>query len=406
MFNNISAPIKQYMIITGNYWCFTLTDGALRMLVLLHFHQLGYSPLSLAMLFLFYEVFGVLTNLIGGWLAARIGLNKTMNIGLFLQVFALLMLTLPNEYLSISYVMLAQAFSGIAKDLNKLSAKSSIKVITLSSEKSEQALQSRLFKWVALLTGSKNTLKGVGFFLGGWLLMLCGFQGAMMLMAGTLFLVAIISAILLKEDLGKAPFKAKFKEIFSHNASLNNLSGARLCLFAARDVWFVVALPIYLSSQLGWQFDNIGLFFACWIILYGFVQAYTPALFKMNTLQTHSTTGKLASHWSLSLAVIMLLLSILLTTLPLYANTVIIAGLLCFAIVFAINSSLHSYLIVSLAKSDRVSMDVGFYYTANALGRLFGTVLSGYIYQLYGLVLCIAVSCILLVLSTLLIRRV
>jgi hypothetical protein len=184
------------------------------------------------------------------------------------------------------------------------------------------------------------------------------------------------------------------------------LSGARLCLFAARDVWFVVALPIYLSSQLGWQFDNIGLFFACWIILYGFVQAYTPALFKVNTLQTHSTTGKMASHWSLSLAVIMLLLSILLTTLPLYANTVIIAGLLCFAIVFAINSSLHSYLIVSLAKSDRVSMDVGFYYTANALGRLFGTVLSGYIYQLYGLVLCIAVSCILLVLSTLLIRRV
>ena len=62
---------SQYLVITGNYWAFTLTDGALRMLVVLHFHQLGYSPLQVAMLFLFYEVFGVVTNLVGGWLGGK-----------------------------------------------------------------------------------------------------------------------------------------------------------------------------------------------------------------------------------------------------------------------------------------------------------------------------------------------
>ena len=123
---NSNLAIRQYAIVTGNYWAFTLTDGALRMLVVLHFHQLGYSPLQIAALFLFYEIFGVITNLFGGYLGARIGLNRTMNIGLALQVIALVMLAVPTQLLSIPLVMSAQALSGIAKDLNKMSAKSSI----------------------------------------------------------------------------------------------------------------------------------------------------------------------------------------------------------------------------------------------------------------------------------------
>ena len=173
----LSIEVRQYLLITGNYWTFTLTDGALRMLVVLHFHQLGYSPLQVAMLFLFYEVFGVVTNLVGGWLGARIGLNRTMNIGLALQVIALSMLLVPAHWLllpslTVAWVMAAQALSGIAKDLNKMSAKSSIKLLVPGDQ------QAALFRWVALLTGSKNALKGIGFFLGGGLLMVVGFRPA------------------------------------------------------------------------------------------------------------------------------------------------------------------------------------------------------------------------------------
>jgi len=419
MFNKIkSLPLttKQYMVITANYWAFTLTDGALRMLVLLYFYQLGYSPLSLALLFVFYEFFGVVTNLIGGWLGARIGLNKTMNIGLFMQVFALFMLALPNDYLSVAYIMTAQALSGIAKDLNKMSAKSSIKLLVKDVSESER--QGRLFKWVALLTGSKNTLKGIGFFLGGFLLTNIGFQGAMLLMAGVLMLVALLSLFLLKAEIGKAKYKPKFSQMFSTNASLNYLSAARLCLFAARDVWFVIALPVYLASQLAWSHQGIGTFFATWIILYGVVQAYAPALFKAKIANQKTATqqaapqinGKLTGFWSGILAVVTL---VLLMALMANINTelVLIIGLFVFGAVFAVNSSLHSYLIVDIAKEDGVSMDVGFYYMANALGRLIGTLLSGFLYQYYmvsgqGLIACLFVSVIFIVAATLFVKRV
>src|SRR5690606_9320458 len=153
-------------LITANYWAFTLTDGALRMLVVLHFHGLGYSPLDIALLFLFYEFFGVVTNLVGGWLGAQLGLNRTMNIGLGLQIVALAMLLVPPAWVAVPWVMAAQALSGIAKVLNKMSAKSSVKLLV-----AEEA-QGTLYNWVAILTGSKNALKGVGFFLGGALLAL------------------------------------------------------------------------------------------------------------------------------------------------------------------------------------------------------------------------------------------
>lgn len=415
MFVTLPSSIKQYLVITGNYWAFTLTDGALRMLILLYFYQLGYAPLALAMLFVFYEIFGVITNLVGGWLGARIGLNKTMNIGLFIQVFALLMLAIPSDYLSVVYLMTAQALSGIAKDLNKMSAKSSIKLLVRDVHASER--QGKLFKWVALLTGSKNTLKGVGFFLGGVLLTTIGFQGAMLLMASILAVVALFSTMLLKADIGKAKFKPKFRQVFSTHSSLNYLSAARLCLFAARDVWFVIALPVYLASQLNWSHQGIGIFFALWVIAYGMVQAYTPVLLSNakklsnnNSAVMDTFSGKLIAMWSSTLALVTLLLLVILN-LSQHTEIILIVGLFVFGSIFAINSSLHSYFIVALAKEDGVSMNVGFYYMANALGRLLGTLLSGFVYQSFinneqGLFACLFTSVVLALGAAFFIKRV
>ncbi|EGQ9108571.1 MULTISPECIES: organoarsenical effux MFS transporter ArsJ [Vibrio] len=379
---SLSDDIKQYLVVTGNYWAFTLTDGALRMLVVLHFHALGYSPLSIAMLFLFYEIFGVVTNLVGGFLGARLGLNKTMNIGLAIQIIALLMLAVPAEWLTVVYVMIAQALSGIAKDLNKMSAKSSIKALVAAGQ------EGTLFKWVAVLTGSKNALKGVGFFLGGLLLTLLSFKGAMLLMAGVLALVWCYSLYALKSDLGKAKHKPKFTDIFSKSRSINILSAARLFLFGARDVWFVVALPVFLSQAFNWDHWTVGGFLALWVIGYGIVQSMAPRLINFkDSISPATETVK----WASLLAVVTFGIA-----LSLYFNwevkTLLIAGLMVFGVLFAINSSLHSYLIVSMADADGVSLDVGFYYMANAMGRLIGTVLSGWVFQLYGLAACLAIS--------------
>lgn len=380
----LSAEIKQYFVVTGNYWAFTLTDGALRMLVVLHFHQLGYSPLQIAALFLFYEIFGVVTNLVGGYLGARIGLNRTMNIGLALQVIALLMLAVPTIMLSPMWVMGAQALSGIAKDLNKMSAKSSIKLLVPGDQ------QGKLFKWVALLTGSKNALKGVGFFLGGALLALMGFTGAVVAMAIALGVIWLASLMLLKKDLGKAKNKPKFRELFSKSRAINILSAARLFLFGARDVWFVVALPVFLSSQLGWDFWWVGGFLAAWVIGYGIVQSIAPLI--IGKAQGKVPGGSHAFLWALILTGIPAAIALGMSATSLPVTQVLIGGLLVFGAVFAINSSLHSYLIVNYAKSDGVSLDVGFYYMANALGRLIGTLLSGWVYQVAGLEACLWVS--------------
>lgn len=399
---NLSNPIKQYAIVTGNYWAFTLTDGALRMLVVLHFHQLGFSPLQIASLFLFYEIFGVVTNLVGGYLGARIGLNRTMNIGLVLQVIALLMLVVPDVLLSVSWVMIAQALSGIAKDLNKMSAKSAIKLLVPANS------HGQLFKWIALLTGSKNALKGVGFFLGAVLLTCLGFQGAVVGMAATLAVVWLTSLFLLKKDLGKAKSKPKFHELFSKSKAINVLSAARLFLFGARDVWFVVALPVFLASQLQWDFWQVGGFLALWVIGYGVVQSLVPSILRVINVEVPD--GRSAFWWALGLASITAGLAAILyfdlspifnvtgnfnvQNFSLPVSTILIVGLLLFGILFAINSSIHSYLIVSYAKADGVSLDVGFYYMANAAGRLMGTLLSGWVYQLAGLTWCLWVSAI------------
>ncbi|GGP69393.1 organoarsenical effux MFS transporter ArsJ [Shewanella saliphila] len=379
----LPPQIKQYLIITGNYWAFTLTDGALRMLVVLYFHQLGYSPLNIAMLFLFYEIFGVITNLVGGWLGARLGLNNTMNIGLGLQIVALAMLTVPADMLTVMYVMAAQALSGIAKDLNKMSAKSAIKMLVPDDA------QSKLYQWVAILTGSKNTLKGVGFFLGGLLLTLLEFRGAVILMAAMLTIVWLMSLLSLKADLGKAKNKPKFTDMFSKSPAINMLSAARMFLFGARDVWFVVALPVFLAVTFQWDHWWVGGFMASWVIGYGIVQSFAP--YFTGKKQGKVPSGQAAFMWAGYLLVIPAAIALALHF-DFYIQQSLISGLLLFGAVFAINSSLHSYLIVSYAGNDGVSLDVGFYYMANAMGRLIGTVLSGWVYQQYGLEACLWIS--------------
>ena len=384
LLSQYSMEVRQYLLVTANYWAFTLTDGALRMLVVLHFHALGYSPLQIALLFLFYEIFGVITNLLGGWLGARWGLNRTMNAGLALQIFALGMLLVPPAMLTVLWVMAAQALSGIAKDLNKMSAKSSLKLLVPGHA------QDKLYKWVALLTGSKNALKGVGFFLGGVLLAAFGFGGAVLAMAGALAVVWLSSLFWLRSDFGKAKSKPKFTEMLSKSRAVNILSAARLFLFGARDVWFVVALPVFLASALGWSHWQVGGFLALWVIGYGFVQSVAPYFTGRKSGQVPD--GKTALRWALPLAAIPAAIALLLSQ-GVNPAAVLVIGLMLFGALFAVNSSLHSYLILSYAKEDGVSMDVGFYYMANAMGRLLGTVLSGWVYQAYGLPACLWVSC-------------
>jgi predicted MFS family arabinose efflux permease len=395
----MNTNLKNYLVVTAGYWAFTLTDGAIRMLVVLYFHLLGYSPLEVAMLFLFYEFFGIVTNLVGGWMAARLGLNVTMHLGMVMQVIALLMLTVPDPWLSVAYVMAAQALSGIAKDLNKMSAKASVKTLVSQSSKSGDTT---LFKWVAILTGSKNALKGVGFFLGAMLLELVGFRSALMVLAGGLFIIFIITWILLPNEIGKAKSKPKFTQVFSNIPAINWLSAARFFLFGSRDVWFVVALPVFFYEVLHWDFMKIGGFMALWVIAYGIVQASTPALLK-----GHHPTGRSALLLAFVLSVIPAGIALAMNTSFAIENNgnmawVLVIGLIIFGIVFAINSAVHSYLILAYSDNDKVSMNVGFYYMANAGGRLVGTVLSGLVYQGYGLTGCLWISAGFVLMATLL----
>jgi predicted MFS family arabinose efflux permease len=377
----MDSGVRNYLTVTAGYWAFTITDGAIRMLVVLYFHLLGYSPLEVAMLFLFYEFFGIVTNLVGGWLGARIGLNLTMHIGMGLQVVALAALTVPDAWLSVPYVMAAQALSGIAKDLNKMSAKASVKTLAGG------AAEDRLFRWVAVLTGSKNALKGGGFFVGAALLEWLGFRGALTVLAGLLLCVLLVTALLLPRGIGRMKSKPKFSQVFSRVAAINRLSAARFFLFGSRDVWFVVGLPVFLYEVLGWSFMEVGGFLAFWIIGYGMVQAGAPKLIR-RTHHGRGPGGGTARLWVFILALLPAGMALaLLQGWP--AQTVLLVGLLLFGVVFAINSAVHSFLILAYSEHDKVAMNVGFYYMANAGGRLAGTVLSGWVYQTQGLEGCL-----------------
>jgi hypothetical protein len=379
-----SSNLRNYILVTAAYWADTLTDGAIRMLVLLYFNQRGYSAIEVATLFLFYEVFGIVTNFVGGWLATRLGLKTTLFAGLGTQVVALSMLALVHpEWLAVPYVMVAQALSGIAKDLTKMSSKSAIKFVVADDA------QSTLFKWVAILTGSKNALKGIGFFVGGLLLFLVGFRASLLILAGLVLTTLISTALLMQGGLGTSNKKAKFGHMFSHNRAVNILAAARVFLFASRDVWFVVGLPVFLYTVLGWTFWQVGGFMAVWIIGYGIVQASAPGMMRRRYEARGGTPDGATATW----LAFMLAAFPAGTALALRAGAdpplVVVGGLIGFGVVFALNSAVHSYLILAYTDSDKVAMNVGFYYMANACGRLAGTILSGLLYQYFGLIGCL-----------------
>ncbi|WP_375553889.1 organoarsenical effux MFS transporter ArsJ [Roseovarius mucosus] len=400
--------LSAYIAVTAAYWAFMLSDGALRMLVLLHFHTLGFSPVQLAYLFVLYEVAGMVTNLSAGWIAARFGLTATLYAGLSLQVVALIALAQLDPTwsiaLSVAFVMGVQGVSGVAKDLAKMSSKSAVKLLAPSEE-------GGLFRWVAVLTGSKNAVKGVGFLLGAALLAGIGFVGAVWAMAGVLAAILVAVAWAMPPGLPRGRKGAKFSEVFSKSANVNWLSAARVFLFGARDVWFVVGIPIYFYGVLsdGSEAGNraafflIGTFMAGWIILYGAVQASAPKILRAQS-RPEAALIAAARGWATALC----LVPAVLTALALLAGGpqawltgALVAGLLVFGAIFAVNSALHSYLILAFTRAERVTMDVGFYYMANAGGRLLGTLLSGLTYQLGGLPLMLGIATAMVALSAL-----
>jgi len=406
-------PLRAYAAVTAAYWAFMLSDGALRMLVLLQFNSLGFTPLQLAWLFLLYEVAGIVTNLAAGWIAARFGLAATLYGGLALQIGALVALaqldpgwTIPA---SVAFVMAVQGLSGVAKDLAKMSSKSAVKLLAPAGD-------GGLFRWVAALTGSKNAVKGLGFFLGAALLALAGFKAAVWGMAGILMLILIAVLLFLPAGL---PGRMKADEAWggwrSQDPRVNRLSLARLFLFGARDVWFVVGIPVYFQSVLSdgtadgrrAAFFLIGGFLALWIIAYGAVQAAAPRLLGARGQPEAETTRK-AIRWAGRLVPIPFLLAAAAWTAgepaP-WLTATLIAGLLLFGFVFAVNSSVHSYLILAFGSAERITRDVGFYYMANAAGRLLGTLLSGLSYQFGGLPLCLATAGIMALAAWLSARR-
>lgn len=389
--------LRNYALVTGGYWAFTLTDGALRMLVLLHFNQLGYSPVAIAFLFLAYELMGVVTNLLGGWVGARRGLNQPLVAGLGLQIVALALLTAEQpswaRWLSVTYVMGMQALSGVAKDLTKMSSKSAVKTV---------AGDGSLFRLVAILTGSKNALKGVGFFLGAALLGWLGYDGALWAMAGALAAAVVLLLVLLNEDIGRAKKKPPLRSVLAKSAAVNRLSAARFFLFGSRDIWFVVALPVFLADRLRWSHEGVGGFLAAWVIGYGIVQSSAPRLLTAGGRQPDEVRA--AQHWALALAVVSAALGAA-VTIDAGTTAAVIGGLVVFGVVFALNSSLHSFLILAYTTDDDVALDVGFYYSANAAGRLVGTLLSGVLYLWAGLPAALWGSTAFVVATWLLARR-
>ncbi|MGK2938551.1 MAG: organoarsenical effux MFS transporter ArsJ [Solirubrobacteraceae bacterium] len=385
------GDLRNYALVTGAYWADTVTDGALRMLVLFYFYDRGYSPFEVAMLFLFYEVFGIITNLVGGYLAARFGLRSTLLGGLSVQLVALGMLALaPDPWLVVPYVMASQALSGIAKDLTKMSSKSAVKLVV------PEDAPGTLYKWVAILTGSKNALKGVGFFVGGALLTLTSFQTALLCLAGLVGTALVVVLVMMRGELGRPDAQARFRHMFSNSRAVNLLAAARIFLFASRDVWFVVGLPVYLRTVLGWSFWEVGTFLAVWVIGYGTVQASAPRFVR-------DPDGRTATWLAFALAAFPAGIAIALAA-GATPGVVIVVGLIAFGVVFAMNSAVHSYLILAYADGDKVAMNVGFYYMANAFGRLLGTVLSGLLYQWQGLEACLWASVVFVLLAGLLSR--
>ena len=393
----MATGTRNYAIVTAAYWGFTLTDGALRMLVLLHFFQLGYSPFVLSFLFLLYEAAGIAANFIGGWLAARFGITRMLTVGLTTQITGFLVLSALSPdwaaVVSVAWVVVAQGICGVAKDLTKTASKSAIKV----AEKDARAegAEGRLFKWVAWFTGSKNAMKGLGFFLGGLLLELLGFRMALWVMAGALAVVLLGVVLSLPPMMGKSKASSTARELFGKSRGVNLLAAARIFLFGARDVWFVVGVPVFLYAS-GWTFTMVGGFMAVWTVFYGLVQASAPAIIRRSP-DGLSREVPAARLWSALLALVpALIIAALAADIAVRPDIILVIGLAIFGFAFAINSSVHSYLILAYAGSEKAAEDVGFYYAANAAGRFAGTLLSGLLYQWGGLSVCLAGSALML----------
>ncbi|MBC7940999.1 MAG: organoarsenical effux MFS transporter ArsJ [Chitinophagaceae bacterium] len=390
----MNTGTRNYAIVTAAYWGFTLSDGALRMLVLLHFYRLGYSPFTLAFLFLLYEAMGVVANLIGGWLATRYGIARMLAVGLATQIGGFLLLSALSPdwtvVMSVAWVVVAQGVCGVAKDLTKTASKSAIKLTAGSADPAS----GQLFKWVAFFTGSKNAMKGVGFFLGGLLLQTLGFQASLWAMAALLALVFVGVVSFVPPLMGKSKASKSAKELFAKNRGINLLAAARVALFGARDVWFVVGVPVFLYAS-GWNFTMVGAFLALWTIGYGAVQAFAPALVRRSD-DGLSSEVPAARLWSAILAVVTMGLAVLVAMKVPNLEWVVVAGLGVFGFAFAVNSSVHSYLILAYAGSEKAAEDVGFYYAANALGRFFGTLMSGLLYQWGGLTYSLVGSALML----------
>ena len=393
--------LKNFLIITNTYLFFSLTDGAIRMIVLLHFFHLGFSPLSLAFLFLLYELVGVITNLVGGWFASFYGIKRMFTFGVLLQIFGLFFLSFYSPsweiYSSIIWVMIAQGISGIAKDISKTSSKSAIKIVSGDGK-------GILFKWVSWFTGLKNASKGLGFFVGSLLIEIIGFQYSLYILIFFLS-ICLFFLFFLDSEIGVLKTSKNLKQFFSKSKNINILSIARLFLFGSRDMWFVVGLPLFLYSA-GWSFWHVGSFLAFWIIGYGFCQSSIPFLI---TRSTDGLTLEISSakFWVFMLTIIQLVLLILINLNVQYISPekILIFGLLIYGGVFSINSALHSYLILAYSRNSSVAEDVGFYYSSNALGRFFGTFLSGYLYQTVGISGCIGGSFIFILISFFVIKK-
>ena len=391
----MQSAVRHYAIVTAAYWGFTLTDGALRMLVLLHFYKLGYSPMTLAFLFLLYEAAGIAANLLGGWLAARYGITRMLVVGLSTQIAGFVLLSMLQPHwsvaLSVAWVVAAQGVCGVAKDLTKTASKSAIKI---TQAEMQQGGQGQLFKWVAWFTGSKNAMKGLGFFAGGLLLQTLGFEGSLWAMAALLGVVLAAVLLTLPQLMGKGRASKSARELFAKNSGINALAAARVALFGARDVWFVVSLPVFLYSA-GWSFTMVGSFLAAWTMAYGAVQALAPQLVRRSA-DGLSSEVPAARAWSAALALVPALLTVAVFVEVAHLQWVVVGGLAVFGFAFAVNSSVHSYLILAYAGSEKAAEDVGFYYAANALGRFLGTLLSGVLYQWGGLLYALIGSALML----------
>ncbi|TPX61762.1 hypothetical protein SpCBS45565_g07185 [Spizellomyces sp. 'palustris'] len=404
------ATMKDFYVIAAGYILFTLTDTAVRMIVLFGLWQRHFQALNIAIMFSSYEALGVVTNLFGGIMGSRLGLRFCLLLGLLLQLVGIsLLFVLDRQDVSqwsqagvTGYVVFAQSFSGAAKDLVKLAGKSSTKLATKAAKSREADAGDPLFKLVAWLTGAKNSVKGLGFLIGAVLINYAGLWRALLVMVVLTLLPLPGVWMWLDPRLGisKDQQRLTLREIFDKGRDVNMLSLARVFLFGSRDLWFEIALPIWLRAQFDWNFTASGAFLAVWIIIYGAVQTITPQYILKPLKMYPFKRAKLLVIWTGLLMIITAAIAAYLTAVrnkPITdqktATLLIISiGLAVFAFVFAVNSSIHSYLIVAYAAKDKVAINVGFYYCANAFGRLTGTLLSGFMFQYYGIWVCIWTS--------------